>query len=258
MKKIMCITAIIIILLLSSCAENISPQTDRLEEIKAQYDQVGIAHNLALDEIHTIYKDQNESLGLEDYHTLADEYFRSTTETSHNIAKHLVSLVKDVRLFAKSTVNAEVIDDLSDSIEIISKYPVIFDSISVILDAPVSMDEKTNKLEGIYLLVDDTVEDIHDKESIMNGVATIIHSNSYWDENYSEWQHTLNGSIGKASIGIVGALGIVDGVGAVIGTLEGIRDTYKGQEGRGRIILGRAIGEAAKTSTYAVLAIIML
>lgn len=257
-KVILIVITILIITLLVSCGENITPQVSRLEEIKAQYDQVGISHNRALDEIYCIYKDQSERLELDDYRTLADNYFNSATSSSHNIAKEIIAMVKDVRLFAKSTVNAEIIDVLADSIEIVSKYPEIFDSISVILDASISLDEKTSKLEQVYLFVDDSVEDMNDKESIMNGIATIIHSNSYWDENYNDWQLTLSGNIAKTSIGIVGALGIIDGAGAVIGTLEGIRDTYKGQEGRGRIILGRAIGEAAKTSTYAVLAIIML
>ncbi len=257
-KIILVVITILIITLLVSCGENITPQTSRLEEIKAQYDQVGVAHNLALDKIYSIYKDQNETLALDDYRTLADNYFSSATSCSHNIAKEIMALVKDVRLFAKSTINTEIIDILGDSIEIVSKYPEIFDSISVILDAPMSLDEKTSKLERVYLFVDNIIEDINDKESIMNGIATTIHSMAYWNENIDNWRETLTGGMAKPAIGIIGAIGIIDGAGAVIGTLEGIRDTYKGQEGRLEIIAGRAIGEAAKTSAYAALAIIMI
>jgi hypothetical protein len=108
------------------------------------------------------------------------------------------------------------------------------------------------------LLADETIEDNDEKESILNGLSTTMYSLAYWDENYQQWQQERAGTLQKPCVGIAGALGIIDGTGAVIGTLEGIRDTYKGQEGRGRIIVGRAIGEAAKTSTYAVLAILLL
>ena len=167
-------------------------------------------------------------------------------------------MVNNKRLFAKASANAEVIDILSDSIAIIAKYPQIFDSISVILDELSSNETKIGKMENMYLYADKEIEDLGDKDAVMNGISTTIHSLGYWDENLTDWQQNLGGNIGKASLGILGAVGIIDGAGAVIGTLEGIRDTYKGQEGRLEIIAGRAIGEAAKTSAYAVLAIIMI
>ena len=108
------------------------------------------------------------------------------------------------------------------------------------------------------MLIEEKADKNEDRESLMNGLSTTIHSLAYWDENYDEWQNTLNPSMGKAMLGIAGAIGIIDGAGAVIGTLEGIRDTYKGQEGRVRIIIGRAVGEAAKTSTYVVLSMLLL
>ncbi|MEA2077987.1 MAG: hypothetical protein U9O95_08225 [Candidatus Marinimicrobia bacterium] len=257
MKKFSLILIIVtFIILLTSCGQEIEGRTNHLDELKLQYDHIGIEHNRELDRIHDIYKDQIETYTYSSCLALADEYFASSANS--NIAHEILSLIGDVRQFGKSTINSEVVDILNDSIEVISKYPEIFDSISVILDSRISVDEKRLKLENIYLLADEIIENEEDKESIMNGISTTIHSLAYWDENYIEWQGTLLSSFAKPTMGIIGALGIIDGAGAVIGTLEGIRDTDRGQEGRGKIIIGRAIGEAAKTSTYAVLAIILL
>lgn len=159
---------------------------------------------------------------------------------------------------SKSMNNSDVVSSLADSIEIYSKYPDVFEEMSGILDSPLNAEEKTQGLESLYLLIDEKAENDEDRESLMNGLSTTIYSVTYWDENYNEWQDVLNPTLEKATLGIAGAIAIIDGAGAVIGTLEGIRDTYKGQEGRGRIILGRAIGEAAKTSTYAVIGILLL
>jgi len=263
MKKITFILiSFLLLVLLASCGENLSPQTTRLDELKLQYDPIGLGHNEALEEIHQLYRTQrkaeNSLLTYSKCIELAEELYDFANVKNKYIAQELSSLIGNQRQFAKSSVNAEIVGVLSDSLDIIAKYPQIFDSISVILDAPIMLEEKIQKLEGIYLLADEKVENIDEKESVMNGISTTIHSISYWNDNMSEWQQTLTGSMSKPTIGIIGAIGIIDGAGAVIGTLEGIRDTYKGQDGRGTIIVGRAIGEAAKTSAYAFLAIIML
>lgn len=263
MKKITFILIIILLLaLLTSCGENFAPQTTRLDELKLQYDPIGIGHNKALDKLHQLYAvqriAQNKILSYSDCIKIADEHFNFVNAQNKYIAREITSLIYNNRLFGKSSANAEIVDILSDSLEIIAKYPQIFDSISVILDAPTSIETKTQNLENIYLYADDIIENTEDKEAVMNGISTMIHSVAYWDKNMDDWQRTLTGSMSKPTIGIIGAIGIIDGAGAVIGTLEGIRDTYKGQDGRGRIIVGRAIGEAAKTSSYAFLAIIML
>ncbi|MCF7833268.1 MAG: hypothetical protein K9N05_06820 [Candidatus Marinimicrobia bacterium] len=263
MKKVTFIIIIVLLFaLLTSCGENITPQTTRLDELKQQYDAIGVRHNEALEEIHQSYVAQravnNESLNYSTCIAIAEEHFDFVNVQNKYIAREITSLISNDRLFGKSSINAEIVDVLADSLEIMAKYPQIFDSVSVILDAPITIEEKIQKLENIYLLADEQIDNEDDKESIMNGISTTIHSMTYWNDNMDDWQQTLTGSMSKPTIGLLGALGIVDGVGAVIGTLEGIRDTYKGQDGRGTIILGRAIGEAAKTSTYAVLAIIML
>ena len=254
MKKVIVITVFVIsVILLSSCVQNTGTQLSRLDELKLQYDQVGFQHNLKLDEMLTEFKTQTETRTLQTCQKLVDNYFSG----SGDLAKNIVNKITDKVRLGKSTQGADIIDILADSLDIFVKYRAVFDSISVISDSHLDVRDKINKLEGIYLYVDDTIEDPNDKESVLNGLSTIIHSMTYWNENYDEWQQVLNGSIGKSTIGIVGIIGITDGVGAVIGTLEGIRDTYKGQEGRGRIILGRAVGEAAKTSVYAAIAILL-
>ena len=263
MKKITFILiSILLLVLLTSCGENLAPQTTRLDELKLQYDPIGVGHNEALEEIHQLYRAQrnvqNDLLSYSNCIEIAEEHFNFVNVKNKYIAREISSLISNKRQFAKSSVNAEVVDILSDSLEIIAKYPQIFDSISVILDAPINIQEKIQSLEGIYLFADEQVENNEEKESIMNGISTTIHSISYWNENMDDWQQTLTGSMSKPTIGIIGVIGIIDGAGAVIGTLEGIRDTYKGQDGRLEIIAGRAIGEAAKTSSYAFLAIIML
>jgi len=263
MKKItFFLIVILLFVFMVSCGENIAPQSNRLEELKHQYDPIGVGHNMALDELYKLYvlqqTSQNINLSYSDCIEIMEQHLNFSNVRHKNLAADIASLISNERIFAKVCVNAEIIDVLSDSIEIMAKYPQIFDSISVILDAAISNEEKTQKLENMYLYVDSKINDVHDKEAIMNGIATTIHSMAYWNENIDNWRETLTGGMAKPAIGIIGAIGIIDGAGAVIGTLEGIRDTYKGQEGRLEIIAGRAIGEAAKTSAYAALAIIMI
>ena len=53
MKKITFILiSILLLVLLTSCGENLAPQTTRLDELKLQYDPIGVGHNEALEEIH--------------------------------------------------------------------------------------------------------------------------------------------------------------------------------------------------------------
>ena len=254
MKKIINITIIIaLVVLLISCGQNTGVQLSRLDELKQEYDHIGIQHNLKLNEMLCEYKAQSEIRTLEDCQILADNYFSGTK----HVAKDILNMISDQGRISKSTRSADLMDTLADSIEVFAKHRDVFDSIRVITDSQLDVQDKIKKLEGIYLLVDDTIEDENDRESILNGLSTTIHSLEYWNDNFNEWQQTLTGSLGKATLGIVGIIGITDGVGAVIGTFEGIRDTYKGQDGRFRIIAGRIVGEAAKSSVYAALAILL-
>lgn len=261
MKKLsVIILTVILILLVVSCGNGSISENERLELLKAQYDVVGMEHNVQLDELLSIYSENKINLDYEYAKDLADQHVGLTyTYGDNDIASDIVALIRNMPSFAKSSINADIIDLLSDSLVIFAKYPEIFDSMTHVLDAEIPIEEKQTKLETLYLLADETIEDVDEKESILNGISTTMYSLAYWDENFQQWEQELAGTLQKPCIvGIAGALGIIDGTGAVIGTLEGIRDTYKGQEGRGRIIVGRAIGEAAKTSTYAVLAILLL
>jgi len=254
MKKVMIITLIAIsVILLNSCGQTTGTQTTRLDELKLEYDQIGLQHNMKLDEMLSVYGDHPEKRTMQTCRRLADDHFTGTG----SIAGDVVDRIYGTRQFAKATASADVIDMLADSIEIFAKYPDVFDSITVVLDCGLDIQDKIRRLESIYLLVDEHVENEDDKHSILNGLSTTIHSLEYWGENYDEWQQTLTGTIGKRTLGIGAIIGITDGVGAVIGTLEGIRDTHKGQEGRVGIIAGRALGEAAKTSVYAFIAIVL-
>lgn len=255
MKKIIILLLLIIgMLFLASCGQDVESEMSKLEELRSQYDVVGLQHNIELDQMLSTYRMQSDIADRSACEKLADDHFTN----SGSVASRIMKVIDRSGQLSKPMSNSEVVDELADSIEIYAEYPAIFESISNILDANLDIDHKIEKLEEIYLLIDEKAKNNADRETLMNGLSTTIHSALYWHENYDEWQDVLNPSMAKASLGIVGAIGIIDGAGAVIGTLEGIRDTYKGQEGRGRIILGRAIGEAAKTSTYAVIGMILL
>lgn len=254
MKKIISVLSIIIsILFLISCGQDIESEVSRLDELKLEYDQIGIQHNLELNKMLSVYRDHSGVLTKQAMMDMADGHFATTG----NFAKYIVDMISDKQQFAKLAVSADVIDYLADSVALFANYPEVYDSIAAVLDCALDVHDKIVKLEGFYLYVDATVDNEDDKRSILNGLSTTIHSLEYWDENYNEWQQTSTGTLGKRALGIIGIIGITDGVGAVIGTLEGIRDTYKGQEGRLGIIAGRAVGEAAKTSVYAFIAIML-
>lgn len=255
MKKISVHLMILLsMLLLLSCGVDIDSPDTRLQALIEQYDPVGQQHNLALNEMLSVYQAQNGTLTKATCQILADRQF----SPAGDMAGRMMSWIEARHDLAKASVNSDVVDVLADSIEIFAKYPEVFDPMTDILDATLNVPDKIERLEELYLLIDEKVDDLDDRESLMNGLSTTIHSLAYWDENYQDWQGTLGTGLGKATLGIAGAIGIIDGAGAVIGTLEGIRDTYKGQEGRVRIIVGRAVGEAAKTSTYVVLSMLLL
>lgn len=258
MKKTI-ISFIILIILLSSCTLFTNNPEDKIAEFKLAYDECGLMHNIELSNVYQRFVDANVALNKQVAKDIIDEHFILSTSTENrDIASEITALVMDSHSLAKTDINSEVMDILCDSLDIYSQYAEVFDSIAIILDAQIPIEEKTEKLEGIYLFVDQVCTDSNDREALMNGVSTSIHSLSYWSENLDEWQEVLNPELAKSSVGVIGAFAIIDGAGAVVGALEGIRDTYKGQENRGRIITGRIIGEAAKTSTYAVLAVIFI
>jgi hypothetical protein len=233
---------------------DIDDPDSRAQALIEQYDPVGQEHNLALDKMLSEYRSQEGILTKAACQAIADRQFPDAGD----MAGRMMSWIGSRHDLAKASINADVVDVLADSIEIFAAYPEIFDPMTDILDATLDVTDKIERLEELYLLIDDKVDNPDDRESLMNGLSTTIHSLAYWSENYQAWQSTLGADLGKTTLGIAGAIGIIDGAGAVIGTLEGIRDTYKGQEGRVRIIIGRAVGEAAKTSTYVVLTMLLL
>ncbi|MDD4960802.1 MAG: hypothetical protein PHX07_01040, partial [Candidatus Marinimicrobia bacterium] len=74
-----------------------------------------------------------------------------------------------------------------------------------------------------------------------------------------EWQETLAPGMQKsAAVGIIGAIGIIDGAGVVLGTVEGFLETEPGEEDRGWTILRSALMEGCKFSISAGLSLILL
>ncbi len=273
MKKISIIILFILLIgLLISCGESSGVEVSKLDQLRDEYAVIGQAHNHAL---HLIYQEfviqkaaQQLPSTLSGCRALAADYINGANiplltaplSLGNDIYSEqiIMDILEQSRLFSKSTVNADIVEALGDSLDIIQKHQAIFDSMSVILDSYISVEKKAEKLEQLYLYVDTSIENEEEKTSVMYGLSTIIHSIAYWDEHMQEWEEVLSGGMGKHTLGIIGVVGIIDGAGAVIGTLEGFRDTDPGEDGRGWTIAGRAVGEAVKTSTYAVLAIVML
>lgn len=259
MKKTI-ISLIILIILLSACTQDVIGPKEQIDILISEYDQCGLQHNKELSDLYQRFANSDVILTKEAAKHIVDDHFALNTSTKNlDIASKISKLVIDSHSLSKMSVNSDIMDVLCDSLEIYSRYPAVFDSIASILDEKITLEEKTEKLEQIYLFVDQICTDPDDRPALMNGVSTSIHSLNYWDENLYDWQQVLNPDLAKpTSVSIIGAFAIVDGAGAAIGTLEGIRDTEKGQDGRLRIIIGRAIGEAAKTSTYAALSLILI
>ena len=58
MKKITFILIFVLLMVfLTSCGESIAPTVDRLDELKLQYDPIGMGHNIALDELYRSYSE---------------------------------------------------------------------------------------------------------------------------------------------------------------------------------------------------------
>ncbi|MDZ7797777.1 MAG: hypothetical protein U5N56_12395 [Candidatus Marinimicrobia bacterium] len=162
------------------------------------------------------------------------------------------------RTLAKNASNRDIVEVLSDSVNIFRKYQSVFDSIAYILDTNTGKEKKTSELEELYVYIDDSVENDEDKTGLLHSLSTIIHSVAYWEDHMQEWHELFSPAMEKRTVGIVGAIGIIDGAGAVIGTAEGFRDTEPGEEDRARKIIGQAVGEAANASLMATLAVILL
>ncbi len=258
MKNTIRILLIVIIVLFASCGHPISGPQQRLEELKQHYDEVGFCHNQELDVLkHEFHK--CDDITLESAKALIETHYQQLDPVfSNSVAEGLFNYIANASILGKSTVNAELIDLLADSLELYARYPEVFDSMSYVLDMNISVREKCHNLEKIYLFADQKAVDDEDKDALMNGLSTTIHSLEYWENNYHDWHETLTGNMAKPSLGIVGAIGIIDGAGAVVGTIEGFRDIPKGTEKRGRKIVGRAVGEGVKTSAFAVLSLVLL
>lgn len=269
MKKLISITlCFLMILVLTSCGGLHIASGEEEKVSYALHESVGEAHNEVLTDLYAHFSDLKQSGTLpRDIDECRSHvrrfisgkqtmgYTLSVSETGEDL---LYKSLLNRNMLRKAASNAELIDVLSDSLDIVSRHKAIFDSLCVILDQNSSSESKRQALENYYSYIDETVTDSEEKMSLMNGLGTIIHSEEYWNEHYDEWNMLFSDGMQKPCLGIVGAVGIIDGVGAVIGTLEGFRDTEPGEDDRAVTIVGRAVGEAAKTSTYAVLCLVLL
>ena len=146
MKKTMFVLLnIIIIVLFVSCGQNVESGISRLDELKSQYDHVGLQHNMKLDDMLSVYMSQPEVMNRATCEALADEHFTNSGTVAESIMK---LLNRDDRL-SKPTTNSDVVSELADSIEIYAKYPEVFEPMSDILDGPLSVEDKIGKLEEL-------------------------------------------------------------------------------------------------------------
>lgn len=267
MKKLaMTLMCALILISMFSCSLFRESDEHRLERLIGTYRGTGEAHNEALDILYRHYAEQQtlSADGCQEYCRQVAEMLNGMflpasgkilkTGDGNIIPRDVLSRGK----LAKNASNAEIIEVLADSLEIIQRNRSFYDSLSAILDASADISDKQAEMERLYLYVDDHVSAEEDRESLMHGLSTSIYSAAYWEENGEEWQALFGQGMHKASMGIIGAIAIIDGVGAAFGALEGFRDTEPGEDGRAMEIIGRAVGEAAKTSTTAMLGIILL
>ncbi len=274
MKKV-CILVITLFLVfgLSSCNLSSENTTDRLDQLRQEYEGIGVAHNEALSLVYQDLAAESavRQLSFDDCMDIANRCLDSKKIPSLNAIigsgsgssdayRACMAMLPSLSgLLAKPAANAAIIDDLSEEIEIIGRYKDIYDKMVNILDAGSATESKIQELEQLYLVIDTDVESAEDKEALMNSLRTLMHSASYWDEQWNEWGATFSGGMQKtAAVGIIGGLAIIDGVGAVVGTVEGFQNTKPGEEGRGWTILGSAAKEACKFSITAALSLILL
>ncbi|MDZ7821011.1 MAG: hypothetical protein U5N26_03880 [Candidatus Marinimicrobia bacterium] len=255
------------ILLCSSCGEAVTPATDGTETLQRQYDISGEAHNEALDLVYEEFARQKENGYLSSDLTECCEQAVNILRGARlsGLRTELVlkngTLIPEIipgRRFAKNASNEDVVNMLSDSLDIFREYQGVFDSIALILDSPAGTEQKHAELTAFYVRIDNTVENEKDKTVLMYFLSTVIHSLDYWETHMQEWRELFTCGMQKPAMGIVGAVGIIDGAGAVIGAVEGFCDTEPGEEGRAWKIVGRAVGEAANASLMATLSIILL
>lgn len=272
MKKLLVwILSMAMIFSLSSCGQVSGGETRRLEQLRREFDVVGAAHNEAL---MLIYRDlaaegAGRRLTPEEGMTITDNCLCNTPIPSLNaiigpgsgntLPRYVTELLASPGVFAKPTTNAAILDALSDSIGIIKEYKGVFDRIVNVLDSVPDTEAKVRELEQLYLMIDTEAESGEDKTALMNGLSTLLHSIAYWDEHWYEWQETLAPGMQKtAVISIIGAIGVIDGAGAVLGTVEGFLETEPGEDGRAWTILKSAVMEGCKFSVSAGLSLILL
>jgi hypothetical protein len=263
-------TALFLTGLWTSCSGPDETQS-QLDILRETYGRVGLAHNEAL---MLVYRDlaaecAETRLTWEKGMEITDRCLGSTPIPSLNaiigpgkaeaLPPYVTALLATPGIFAKPAANAVIMDALSDSIGIIKKHKGIYDRIVNILDSEPDTEAKIRELEQLYLVIDAEVESGEEKAGLMNGLSTVVHSLDYWDEHWHEWQETLTPGMQKtAAVGIIGAIGIIDGAGAVLGTVEGFLETQPGEDGRGWTILKTAAMEGCKASVGAALSIILL
>ena len=270
-KLIILLTTVLFAGLWISCAGPDSEVISELELLRGEYNIVGIAHNEALD---MVFRDlaqerRQKELSYDDCIMIAERCLNSNPVPSLNsvmdsgesdaFERYIAPLLASRHVFSKAAVNEEIIDALSDSIEIIEKHKVIFDEISQILDSNADVIVKAEQLEQLYPVINADLENEAEKTALMHSLSTIIHSIAYWDEHWHEWEEVFSDGMQKATaISVIGAIGIIDGVGAVIGTIEGFLDTQPGEEGRAKTILRSAVFEGGKFSISAGLSLMLL
>ncbi|MFO7840830.1 MAG: hypothetical protein R6V48_01520 [Fidelibacterota bacterium] len=257
----------LLVLICGSCGNSTGTSANRIDELRNRYDRSGEAHNEVLELVFEEFVQQKEAGELSGDIEVCRTFVRNTLSGKRLSSLDAVLSLNDeetlqkivpFHAFAKNASNKDIVDVLSDSLNIFRKYQSVFDSIAHILDRNTGKEEKTSELEELYLYIDDSVENDEDKTGLLHSLSTIIHSVAYWEDHMQEWHELFSPNMQKRTVGIIGAIGIIDGAGAVIGTAEGFRDTEPGEEDRARKIIGHAVGEAANASLMATLAVILL
>lgn len=189
---------------------------------------------------------------------VANEHQSYTCTYHNNMLMNIMDMaIADPQILSKASQEDMLLDILADSVVTIGKNRSIFDSLFVILNSTNNQTEKEYKIDRLYDLVNESSDPEEDKAPMLAALRTAKRSDAYWQENIDEWRSLLGESLDKpTTVGFLGAVGIIDAAGAVVGVIEGIRDTNAGDENRGRTIIGRGIGEAGKASLYAIIVVV--
>lgn len=259
---------IAIILVFSACNSQLGNQSILTE---GDFNEIGDGHNRVLSQAYEqiVQKAENGELpgNRQDMKMMVNQVVDACVANDHQsyacsyqndmLMDIMDMAIADPQILSKASQEDMLLDILSDSVVTIEKNRSIFDSLYVILNSTNSQTEKEYKIDRLYDLVNESSDPEEEKAPMLAALRTAKKSDAYWQENIDEWDSLLGESLDKSTaVGFLGAVGIIDAVGAVVGVIEGIRDTNVGDENRGWTIIGRGIGEAGKASLYAVIVVV--